>query len=126
MNQTRPERTLLKRADLDAGLIDFSDVIEPGLDSGGPIPPGEHLQEYLDDFGWSARELARRLAVPHNRVLAILGGERVITADTALRLARLFGTRPEFWLELQMRYELERSRAAAERIEREVLPVARG
>jgi len=120
-------KTLISRDDVDAGLIDFSDVIEPGLDTGGPIPPGEHLQAFLDDYGWSARELARRLAVPHNRVLAILGGDRAITADTALRLGRLFGTSPEFWLNLQMRYDLERSRAAAAvQIEREVLPVERG
>jgi|GEM_PF-277398 len=120
-------KTLISRDDVDAGLIDFSDVIEPGLDTGGPIPPGEHLQAFIDDYGWSARELARRLAVPHNRVLAILGGDRAITADTALRLGRLFGTSPEFWLNLQMRYDLERSRAAAAvQIEREVLPVEHG
>ena len=120
-------KTLISRDDVDAGQIDFSDVIEPGLDTGGPIPPGEHLQAFVDDHGWSARELARRLAVPHNRVLAILGGDRAITADTALRLARLFGTSAEFWLNLQMRYDLERSRAAAAlRIEREVLPVEHG
>ena len=117
----------IRRADLDAGRIDLSDAIEPGTGIDSPIPPGEHLQEYLDDYGWSARELARRLAVPHNRVSAILGGDRAITADTALRLGRLFGSSPEFWLNLQMRYDLERSRAAAAvRIEREVLPVDHG
>ena len=120
-------KTLISREDVDAGLIDFSDVIEPGLDTGGPIPPGENLQGFIDDYGWSARELARRLAVPHNRVLAILDGKRAITADTAMRLARLFGTSATFWLNLQMRHDLVRLRGeAAAQIDLEVLPVARG
>jgi antitoxin HigA-1 len=114
----------ISREDVDAGLVDFSDVIEPGLDSGGPIHPGENLLGFIEDYGWSARELARRLAVPHNRVLAILAGERSVTADTALRLATLFRTSPEFWLNLQMRYDLERSRAAhGSSIAKQVEPV---
>ncbi len=116
----------IRRADLDAGRVDLDDASEPGTGIDAPIPPGEHVAEFLDDYGWSARELARRLAVPHNRVLAILGGQRAISADTALRLARLFRTSPELWLNLQMRYDLDRLKAAeATRIAREVWPVER-
>jgi addiction module HigA family antidote len=71
-----------------------------------PIHPGEHLSEELEELAMSAAELARRLGVPTNRVTAILNGQRGITGDTALRLAHFFGTSPEFWLNLQNRYEL--------------------
>ncbi len=54
----------------------------------------------------SAAELARRIAVPTNRVTAILNGQRAITGDTALRLAHFFGTSAEFWLNLQSLYEI--------------------
>ena len=54
----------------------------------------------------SAAELARRLEVPTNRVTSILNGQRSITGDSALRLAHFFGTRPEFWLNLQSLYDL--------------------
>jgi len=63
--------------------------------------------------------------VPANRVTAILNGHRSITADTALRLARYFGTTAEFWLNLQKNYELRRARSdTGKRIEREVEPHA--
>ncbi len=127
MTTTLEPRRSFKRADVDAGRIDLEEGIELGTWIDAPIHPGEHLAEFLDDYGWSARELARRLAVPHNRVLAIVAGERSISADTALRLAWLFGTSAELWLNLQMRYDLERLRAAeAARIAREVLPVGHG
>jgi addiction module HigA family antidote len=71
-----------------------------------PIHPGEHLAEELLELGMSAAQLARNLAVPTNRVTAILHGQRSITGDTALRLAHFFGTGPEFWLNLQSMYEL--------------------
>ena len=70
------------------------------------IHPGEHLAEELTELKMSASELARRLAVPTNRISEILNGERALTADTALRLAHFFGTTPEFWLNLQSIYEL--------------------
>jgi len=65
------------------------------------IHPGEHLAEELKELGMSATELARKLDVPPNRITGILNGQRGITGDTALRLAHFFGTRPEFWLNLQ-------------------------
>ena len=70
------------------------------------IHPGEHLAEELQTLNMSAAELARKLAVPTNRVSQILRGQRAITGDTALRLAHFFGTSAEFWLNLQSLYEL--------------------
>ena len=73
------------------------------------IHPGEHLREELDELGMSARAFATALDVPVNRVAQILRGQRAITADTALRLARYFGSSPEFWLNLQKMYELRKA-----------------
>ena len=70
------------------------------------IHPGEHLAEELEGLRMSAAELARQLNVPTNRVTAILNGQRMITGDTALRLAHFFGTSAQFWLNLQSFYEL--------------------
>ena len=88
----------------------------------GPVPPGEILkEEFLDPFGLSSYALAKELNVPTNRITAIVNGERAITADTALRLSRYFGTTPDFWMNLQTHYDLElTSRKEAARIEREV------
>lgn len=74
------------------------------------IHPGEHLAEEMKELGMSAAELARRLAVPTNRITGILNGQRAITGDTALRLAHFFGTSAEFWLNLQSLYELRVAR----------------
>ncbi len=71
-----------------------------------PIHPGETLREDLDGLGMSAAELARRIDVPVNRITEVLNGRRAVTADTALRLGRFFGTSGEFWLNLQKLYEL--------------------
>ena len=71
-----------------------------------PVHPGEILREELDELGLSANALARALDVPTNRITAILRGQRGVTADTALRLARYFGTTPQLWQNLQKTYEL--------------------
>ena len=71
-----------------------------------PIHPGEHLAEELKALDMSAAELARQLKVPTNRITEILNGQRVITGDTALRVAHFFGTSAQFWLNLQGLYEL--------------------
>jgi len=72
-----------------------------------PIHPGEILrEEYLVPLDMSANALAQAIGVPANRISAIVAGERGVTADTALRLARAFGTTPTFWLNLQQAYEL--------------------
>ena len=71
-----------------------------------PVHPGEILHEELDELGMSAKALAEALDVPPNRISAILRGRRGISADTALRLARYFGTSPQLWMNLQKAYEL--------------------
>ena len=71
-----------------------------------PVHPGEILADELRELGLTANALAGHLAVPTNRVTAILNGQRGVTADTALRLARYFGMTPEFWLNLQKTFEL--------------------
>lgn len=77
------------------------------------IHPGEHLAEELSALDMSAAALARQLHVPTNRITGILNGQRAITGDTALRLAHFFGTRAEFWLNLQSLYELRLAESKA-------------
>ena len=91
-----------------------------------PIHPGEILKtEFLDELGLTAYALAKALRVPPNRITGIVNGERAITADTALRLARYFGTTPEFWLNLQSHYDLAVTRrTSGTLIEREVATMA--
>ncbi len=72
-----------------------------------PIHPGEVLAEELETLGLSARAFAAAIKVPHNRVSAILRGQRALTADTALRLERFLGTSAKFWMNLQQTYELK-------------------
>ena len=71
------------------------------------IHPGEILADELVELGMSATELARVIHVPANRISQIISGKRAITADTALRLGRWFGTGPGIWLNLQQAHELE-------------------
>jgi addiction module HigA family antidote len=88
----------------------------------GPIHPGETLREdFWKPLGLTANKLAMELMVPVTRVNDIARGKRAITADTSLRLARYFGTTPQFWMNLQANYELElaedaRGREIADRI----------
>jgi addiction module HigA family antidote len=77
------------------------------------IHPGEQLAEKLRAVNMNASELARRIQVPTNRVTKILNGQRGITADTALRLARFFGTSAEVWLNLQSLHDLRVAEAKA-------------
>ena len=71
-----------------------------------PIHPGEQLQDELDELGLSGAAFAANIDVPANRINEILRQRRGITADTALRLARYFGTSAEFWMNLQSAYDL--------------------
>jgi antitoxin HigA-1 len=90
-----------------------------------PIHPGEILKGEMEEIGLSARQLAMALGVPTNRVTSIVHEARALTADTALRLARYFGTSPEFWLNLQSAYELRRAQQErGARIAQEVVPRA--
>jgi addiction module HigA family antidote len=75
-----------------------------------PIHPGEILADELNEIDISAADLARKLEVPANRISQILAGKRAITADTALRLGRYFGTTPELWMNLQRAYDLDLAR----------------
>jgi addiction module HigA family antidote len=75
-----------------------------------PIHPGEILADELSEMEISAAQLARTLRVPANRISQIIVGKRAISADTALRLARYFGTTPDFWMNLQKTYELDLAR----------------
>ena len=76
-----------------------------------PIHPGEFLADELKEIGITAAELARQLDVPPNRISQIIRGLRDISADTALRLGKFFGTGPELWLNLQKSYDLDKARA---------------
>ena len=88
-----------------------------------PIHPGKLLREELAEIGVSLNELSRALRVPMNRISAIANGKRAITADTAMRLARYFGTSAQMWMNLQLAYDLEvAERELSARIAREVLP----
>ena len=87
-----------------------------------PVHPGEILlRDFLEPFGLSQYRLAKALSVPPRRINEIVLGKRAITADTALRLARFFGTSDRFWLNLQDAYDLdvERDRLGS-RLQREV------
>ena len=72
-----------------------------------PVHPGEILGEELGELGLSANAFAKALAVPANRITAILQGKRGVSANTALRLARYFGTAPQFWMNLQQSYDIK-------------------
>ena len=91
-----------------------------------PVHPGEVLQEeFLKPLGVSQYRLAKEISVSPRRVNEIVHGSRAITADTALRLARYFGTTDRFWLNLQARYDLEVERdRLGSRLEREVSVLA--
>ena len=78
-----------------------------------PMHRGEILREELPTLDLSANALSKALDVPVNRITAILNGQRGVTADTALRLARYFGTTPQVWLNLQQTYDLRRAEIAA-------------
>ncbi len=76
-----------------------------------PVHPGEILaEEYLEPLGVTQHHLAVEIGVPPRRINEIVHGKRGISADTALRLARFFGTSERFWLNLQSRYDLEREK----------------
>lgn len=89
-----------------------------------PVHPGEILrQDLMKPHGLSINRLARDLRVPVTRISEIVNCRRRITVETALRLARYFGSTPQFWLNLQTQYDLDvAARASTRRIERDVRP----
>ena len=112
----------IKREDIDRRIVDFSDVA-----SGRrlpPVHPGEILRdEFLTPMGISVYELAGAIKVPRSRANDIVLGRRAVTTDTAMRLGRYFGMSPEFWINLQARYDLDlANRTVKKKIEQEVAP----
>jgi antitoxin HigA-1 len=91
-----------------------------------PIHPGEILlEEFLEPMGISQYRIAKDIGVPPRRINEIVHGNRAVSADTALRLAKYFGTSERFWLNLQVRYELEIEKdRLGDRLETEVIPLA--
>ena len=92
-----------------------------------PVHPGEILlEDFMKPLGLTQYRLAKEMNVYPRKVNEIVQGKRAITADTALRLARFFGTSPEVWMNLQAHHDLELARDDLdERVEREVVPFAR-
>ena len=90
-----------------------------------PVHPGEILlEDFLNPMGITRYRLAKSIGVPQRRIDEICAGKRAITADTAMRLARFFGTDAQSWMNLQAAYDLEVAEMSlAERIEREVKPL---
>jgi len=90
-----------------------------------PIHPGEVLrEEFIKPMGMSQREFAEKIGVTHTRLNQIVNEKRSVTADTALRLAKALGTTPEFWMNLQARYDLDQTRdVSGTKIEQEVRPL---
>jgi antitoxin HigA-1 len=88
-----------------------------------PIHPGEVLlSDFLEPLGVSQYRVARDISVPPRRINEIVHGKRAVSADTALRLARYFGTSERFWLNLQARFDLETERdRLGKRLEKEVI-----
>ena len=87
-----------------------------------PIHPGEVLMEdFIEGFGITQNKLAVSIGVPPRRINEIVHGKRAITPDIALRLGRYFGVDPQFWLNLQTRYDLE---VAEERVADQVAAIA--
>ena len=90
-----------------------------------PVHPGEVLrEEFMEPMGISINALARDLHVPVSRVSKIVNEARDITPDTALRVARYFGTSAEFWLNLQSRYDLLIAKSKEKVIQQQVRPLA--
>lgn len=89
-----------------------------------PVHPGRVLKTLFEEAGITANAVALALRIPANRLTGIINGQRSISADTALRLARYFGTSAQMWMNLQAKYDLEAAEdAMASRIDNEVQPM---
>ena len=89
------------------------------------IHPGEILQEeFLIPMGISAYKLSKSIGVQQTRISLIIKGERGITADTAMRLSKYFGTTPEFWMNLQREYDLRKAKAELKETIDNIVPVS--
>ena len=84
-------------------------------DEFAPVTPGEMLkEEFLEEYGLSQNQLARKIGISPNRITEIVNNRRRITADTALRLSLFFGNSAEFWMNLQSHYDLKMARRSIE------------
>ena len=115
-------KTTIKREDMDRREVDFSDVV-----SGRRlllVHPGAILRdEFLSPMDLSVYRLAKAIKVSRPRLNDLVLGRRGVTTDTALRLGRYFGTTPEFWMNLQTRYDLDvAERTVRAKIEQEIEP----
>jgi len=112
------------RHDLEQGKIDFSDVATG--ERIGNIHPGEILKEdFLTPLGITQYRLSRDTGISQMTISKIVRGKQAITAETALRLGRYFGTSPQFWLGLQAAWDLERAESRLrDRLPEEVHPLA--
>ena len=100
-------------------------IDQAAADGLAPTHPGEILREELVELGLSANAFAAKISVATNRVTEILAGRRGISAETALRLGRFFGTSAQFWMNLQTSYDLKRAAAESGKdIVRQVQPRA--
>ena len=89
-----------------------------------PTPPGEMLlEEFLKPMGMTQRELADKINVPYQRVNEIINGRRGITPSTALRLAKVFGMSDEFWMNVQLRWDLFFVKQAESEILEKIVPL---
>ena len=114
----------IDREDLNLRRVDFSGIASGRLLA--PVHPGEILrEEFLAPLGLSVYRLARAIGVSRPRLNDLVLGRRRVTVDTALRLARYFGTTPEFWIGLQTRHDLDvADRTLRPEIERTIEPHA--
>jgi addiction module HigA family antidote len=89
-----------------------------------PIHPGEIIkEEYLEPLGMSANALAVALRIPAPRINDVIRQKRGVSIDTALRLARYFNTTAQFWMNLQISYDLKNARQKMTKIEEEIIPL---
>lgn len=103
-------------------MSNSSTITDTGLIE--PIHPGEVLmQDFIEGFGITQNRLAVAIGVPPRRINEIVHGKRGISADTAIRLARYFGTSEEFWMNLQSHYELRVERRALQQTLESITPL---
>jgi antitoxin HigA-1 len=112
----------IKREDIDSQRVDFSDIATGKRLA--PVHPGEILRdEFLSPLGLSVYGLAKAIKVPRSRANDIVRGRRAVSADSALRLARYFGTTAAFWINLQARHDLDvAERGLGKKIASEIEP----
>jgi antitoxin HigA-1 len=105
----------------DLSTTDFAQVTTGGRLQ--PVKPGDILlHDFMEPLELSANALAAALHVPTNRITSILAASRRVTADTALRLARYFGTTPQFWMNLQSNYDLTLAEAKVGSLIHQIVP----